>query len=110
MYYKNCKNNLFWKIVVTTPFIKLLENFIPIYQKRKSENDLWSGLISDAQDFLSEKVQMPHSVNLFDEDVLKRVLTAAHFHIEDLFYFPAKSPQKWLLDGREFLGCIGRKR
>lgn len=93
-------------IVVTTPFIKILENYLPIYQQKLSENDPWPGYILDASPYLTEEVRMPFSVNLFDQNTLHRVMVRAGYHIEELFYFPAECPTEWLYDGREFLGCI----
>lgn len=97
-------------IVVTTPFIKILESYIPIYEQRKANNDPWPGLINNATTYLTEDVKMPSFANLFDEDLLHRVLREANFDIESLFYFPAECPAEWLYDGREFLGCVARNK
>jgi SAM-dependent methyltransferase len=95
-------------IVVTTPFSKLFEKVIPIYEENKKNKAPWPALMQDVHMFLSDKVQIPPFLNLFDKELLESLLTQTGFHIEQLFYFPGECPKKWLYDGREFLGCIAR--
>lgn len=96
--------------VATTPFIKILEPFIPVYNDRKQSGELWPGTLEDVKKYQSMNVEaMPSFVHLLDEDIVRRIFTEAGFKIKKLNYFAAECPQEWLYDGREFIGCIAEK-
>jgi hypothetical protein len=99
-------------VVCETPFIGTARNFFPTYQARLAVGHPWPGYIEDMVAVFdpARAQQLPPTMNLLDEAVLRRVFTEAGFTIERLELFARPEfPKEIQLDGRESVGLIARK-
>jgi len=101
-------------ITVETPFLGNWKSFLVEYQERLDQNLSYPGYISDTQEFETKgyKKNLPnevHWLNKLDFDYLAKKF---HFEIEHMEYINRKGyfPDDLLLDGRESLGVILRKK
>lgn len=102
-------------IVSFTPFIKLCEPFLPVYEERKKNGEHWAGLVEDLKSFVTDQEfakKLPDTLNHMDVSDYKRVFKEHKFKIEELDYFgdtESLLPEILRYDGRERLGLIARK-
>lgn len=104
-------------LIVDTPYArysdKLLEKFIPIFERKKSAGVRWPGFIPNLKDYLQDefKPMAPEFVHLFDGDVLAQECEKAGFKIEK-FDFIARPdyPPNLQNDGRENAGVVAVKQ
>jgi len=98
-------------IIAETPYLKSLQKFIPLYEERKREGNLWPGFIKDIAAFAPDRAKnLPLQMNMLDPEILVRVLTKAGFKVEKAHTFARPDfPVDLQLDGRESVGVIARK-
>ena len=98
-------------LVVMTPQLSYYIKFSPEFQRRKKAGDPWPGTFDPRLVATPEwRDKLPHLVNLFDADILRRAVKEAGFAIEHLEPFCYKDfPEKHRSNGEEFLGLIARK-
>jgi SAM-dependent methyltransferase len=98
-------------IVSETPYVGGVQPFIPEYERRVAAGEQWPGWIADfrALDPIRGK-DLPESMHLLDEEVLKREGIRAGFKVLDARKFGRpRFPENLKLDGRESVGAILRK-
>jgi hypothetical protein len=98
-------------LVVMTPQLSYYIKFLPEFRRRKESGDPWPGTFDPRLAASPEwRDRLPHLVNLFDTDILRRAIEEAGFAIEHLEPFCYKDfPEKHRTNGEEFLGLIARK-
>ena len=98
-------------IVAETPYLKNWQTFIPEYEKRRAQGELWPGFVSDVMAFAPDRGKsLPPQIHFLDPDVLSRVFIAAGFKIEKVGTMPRPDfPADMQLDGRESVGIIAVK-
>ncbi len=100
-------------VVAETPYNAVAPAYIPIYEEKKKNNDLWPGFIEqEARKYIREKwrANNPDSFHLLDPDVLHRVFSKAGFIIEQCDFFARDNwPNDAQYDGRESVGLIAKK-
>lgn len=100
-------------IINHSPFIKMIENYLPMYEEKKERGDLWPGFIEDITEKSSKNKyinNIPKSVHQFDIDTLIRELEYNNFSIEAAEYFTVPYlPCEYKLNGKELLGIIAKK-
>lgn len=99
-------------IIVDTPFLKLFEKFLPIYNDRVKRGERWPGFIEKTSDFLSSRFEdVPDFVNLLDIPTLENIIKDQDFLIEKIEYIARPDfPLDLQLDGRESIGVILKKK
>jgi SAM-dependent methyltransferase len=98
-------------LVSETPYVGGVKPFIPIYEERIQQGDKWPGYIDDFMkvDPVRGK-DLPKTMHLLDENVLRRTFEAAGFVVERAHKFARPGfPDGLRLDGRESVGIVGRK-
>lgn len=104
-------------IIAGTPYVKAIEAYIPIYERRKKDGDLWPCSLEwedlsayYSSEFKKNLSRIPKFMNYLDPDILRRVFFQAGFVIEECKFFNRKNIPPYLkLDGRENVGLIARK-
>jgi len=98
-------------IVAESPYLGCYSSFIPIYEERKKQGNLWPGLIEDTSLFQSIRYNnIPKLLNFFDPDVFKRVSEKFGFIVEKCELINrADFPPELRYDGRESVGLIASK-
>jgi Methyltransferase domain len=98
-------------LVVMTPQLSYYIKFLPEFRRRKEAGEPWPGTFDPRLVATPEwRDRLPHLVNLFDADILRRAVEEAGFVIEHLEPFCYKAfPAKHRTNGQEFLGLIARK-
>ena len=98
-------------LVVMTPQLSYYIKFLPEFRRRKESGDPWPGTFDPRLAASPEwRDRLPHLVNLFDADILRRAVEEAGFAIEHLEPFCYKDfPEKHRTNGEEFLGLIARR-
>jgi len=97
-------------IVTETPYVKTLSEFIPEFEKRKSQNDRWPGMLDVAS--LDEKLLefLPNKMLLFDVETLSSEIKRAGFKVEKCHFFSRPEfPEFLRYDGRESVACVAIK-
>lgn len=103
------------KIFLTaiTPYINVLKDFLPIYQKRKDEKLAWPGQIENIKKYCDHPCTdlNPDFIHVFEPDILERIFLEAGFNIEKVGFYsihPGAEPD-FRNDGRECVGIIASK-
>ena len=98
-------------LVSDTPFMGLLQEFLPLYEQRVEQQDPWPGYIENLQQFTSEySTNHPPMIHLLDTNTLTRVFEEANLMIEKIGYIErSEFPDHMRLDGRESIGISARK-
>jgi SAM-dependent methyltransferase len=98
-------------IVVDTPFLGILKEFQPIYQKNIQIKARWPGYIEDTSLYAKERRDdIPKSVNFMDLETLSKSFQENNFLIEKKYYIPRPDfPEDLQLDQRESAGIIAVK-
>jgi len=97
--------------ISTTPFIKIYENFIPVYLARRSNHVKWPGIMNNIHEYAPHRAhQLPSYINLMDLPEAKALLERLDFKIIRSGYIPAPPGQFDIsLDGREHIGIVAEK-
>jgi SAM-dependent methyltransferase len=99
-------------LVAETPYVGGMRPFIPIYEERRANGDRWPGYVDDFMkiDPIRGK-DLPKSMHLLDEEVLRRTFEEAGLFVERAHKFARpRFPDNLKLDGRESVGIVGRKK
>lgn len=103
-------------MVSFSPFIKLCEAFLPLYEEKKRIGLPWAGFIDNLSKYVENKefqTNLPNNLNHLDVDDYERMADKFNFHIESLEYFGDPRhllPKALALDGRERVGAIFVKK
>lgn len=98
--------------ITSTPYIKPFKNFIPVYEKRKINGELWPGIIENILVYQPKnlKYKVPKYIHFLDDDICYRVFEKAGFIVEVVEMFDRiYTPEFLKYDGRENVGIIARK-
>lgn len=98
-------------LISETPYLNDYKNFIPIFEKRKQNNEQWPGIIENISIYKPKRsYNIPKMLNLLDPGTLTRVLEENGFIVEEARMFARKDYTKDLqLDGKESVGVVARK-
>ena len=98
-------------LTAETPYLGLWESFIPIYEKRKAEGNIWAGQIENISEYTNKRgKQLPNQMLLLDPDSLRFVFEKAGFKIDVVEFLPRPEfPDDIKLDNRESVGLICTK-
>lgn len=98
-------------IVAETPYLSHYADFIPQYELRKKQGDLYPGFIEDVTGYSPRTESfLPPIRHFLDPDVLTRVFTAVGFEVEKAIFLDRPDyPETMRRDGRESVGFIARK-
>ncbi len=98
-------------IIVESPYLGCYSSFIPTYEKKKKQGDLWPGLIEDTSPFKFIRYNnIPEFLNFFDTSIMKRVAEKAGFFVERCDFINRNDfPSEIQLDGRESVGLVAMK-
>jgi len=99
-------------ILAATPYMKTFEPFIPTYESRVERGDPWPGWITNVRDYSTHRLlsNLPKSIHLLDDKVLRRVFESTGFVTEQCWYLHRRDlPKSIALDGRENVAYIARK-
>ena len=103
-------------VINYTPYHETLKNFIPVYEKRKRNNETWPGLIKNKEQYSNSKFlknNLPKNFILFDIDTLSKLFNKAGFIIDECNYsgsFNEMIPEPFKFDGREWVCLIATKK
>lgn len=95
-----------------SPYMGTFRSFLPEYEVRKKTNVQWPGYIENIERHAPNHVhQLPHFINLIDEDILRSLMANAGFQIVEMAHSPADEacPEEMRVDSRNFLGAIAIK-
>ena len=98
--------------ITGTPYVKTLEQFIPVYEARKRAGVTWPGVIDNVHEYSSHPTidELPDYVHFLDHKTVVRPFAAAGFVIERVEMYKRKGIPDYLkYDGRENVGLIARK-
>jgi len=94
-----------------TPFQSVFAGFLPEYERRIRAHVRWPGYIAKVHEFPRHRQfsQMPRSVHLLDDEILRRAALEAGLEVERCWLFRRPDqPKELLLDGRESVALIAR--
>lgn len=92
-----------------TPYQQPFAALVPLYEARVAAGNPWPGWVEDARAISTHKKlsQIPRSLHLLDELVLRRLATSADLQIERLWTYRRHDlPRSMHLDGREGVGLV----
>lgn len=95
---------------------KVMERYIPIYEKRKREGDSWPGEIEDASLYWNKEnpltAILPKKLNHLEPCLIESILKENHFKIKylDFISLTDEIPEDMKLDGREAMGLIASQK
>lgn len=98
--------------ITGTPYVKTLEQFIPVYEERKRDGVAWPGVIHNVHEYSSHPTidELPDFMHLLDDETVARPFAEAGFVIERVEMYNRKGLPDYLkYDGRENVGLIARK-
>jgi len=96
----------------STPYQAPFAAFVPEYERRLGAGVKWPGWLAKASEFASHRQmgQMPRSLHLLDDIVLRRAAEAAGFAVERAWLYRRPDfPRTLHLDGRETAALIAVK-
>ncbi|MGN6670743.1 MAG: class I SAM-dependent methyltransferase [Candidatus Nucleicultricaceae bacterium] len=99
-------------IIASSPYIRILENYLQEYALKKGEGMLWPGEVDNLKEITNHPVieDNPPFFNFLDDDVLRRIARETGFTIEKISLFDRDElPDHIKLDGRENVGLIAQK-
>lgn len=98
-------------VIVGTPYMRMWQKLIPIFEKRKKEGHKWPGIMDNLSLFPHTRTKdLPNLMHFFDCDTLTKLFKEGGFYIEKVGYIAHPTwPQEMQLDGRENVGMIARK-
>ncbi len=92
-----------------TPYQQPFAALVPLYEARTAAGDPWPGWVEDARAISTHKKlsQIPRSLHLLDEAVLRRLAISADLQIERIWTYRRHDlPRSMHLDGREGVGLV----
>lgn len=102
-------------IVSFTPFLAHVADYLPVYQQKKKQGEIFAGYVIDLPRYCSNQDiarQLPSAINHVDEDDLRFAFTKAGFDILQLETFGDENydlPKGIKYDDRERVGLIAQK-
>ncbi|MHA1558726.1 MAG: methyltransferase domain-containing protein [Alphaproteobacteria bacterium] len=98
-------------IVCESPYLANWKNFIPIYEKHRSNGDLFPGLVDSPELYNPENLKhLPSTIHFMDPEVLSRVFKQVGFEILESTFFERRDfPKSMQYDGRESVLLIAKK-
>lgn len=98
-------------VIAETPYKKMFQRFIPLYEERKKAGVQWPGEMENMKSYMDARNEnLPDFMNLLEEDVLLNAFKNAGFLIEKSKTFSkSKLPEDAQLDGRESVGLVAIK-
>lgn len=99
-------------ILAATPWQKPWERFVPVFEARRAESDVWPGWMERTADYSSHRRlgQIPSSIHLLDDETLRRAVEAAGLAVtETTLYRRGDLPASLFHDGRECVALIAEK-
>lgn len=99
-------------IIAATPYVRIWQEFIPLFKRNLANAVRWPGYIDDFSIFKSHhrKEHMPSFIHFFDPENLSKKFNAFNFSIEKYGYCARPDwPVDMQLDGRESMGLIAQK-
>lgn len=97
--------------VMSSEHIAYREKYLPIFEKRKKEGDIWPGMYLDVPVHLpAQAYALPDKLHVMDQDILKQALERHGFQIERIGYVSMQGygVEKGR-DGKETIGAIAIK-
>jgi cyclopropane fatty-acyl-phospholipid synthase-like methyltransferase len=97
-------------IQAATPYMQPFAEFIPEYEQRQRQGEEFPGWMENARRYSNHGLlsQIPKSVHLLDEGVLRREFQ--RFEVERCWLYRRRDLSKTMwLDGRECVGLVARK-
>lgn len=96
-------------IVAETPYLGHLKEFVPLYEERKAQSELWPGYVASLKKY-TNRANTTEWVNLLDPDILERTLEKFKFTIQQKGFIERPYfPEEVRLSGKESVGIIGIK-
>jgi len=98
-----------------TIYNKVMQNYIPIYEKRKLAGESWPGEIEDASLFWDTSnpltAILPKKLNHLEPTLIESLLKKYNFTIKylDFMTLSDEIPEQMKLDGRETMGLIASR-
>ncbi|MDX2178838.1 MAG: class I SAM-dependent methyltransferase [Bryobacteraceae bacterium] len=95
-----------------SPYQAPFADFVPEYERRVAAGEPWPGWVPKIARYSAHRKlgQMPGSIHLLDDRVLRREAEAAGLAVERAFLYRRDDlPRSLHLDGRECAGLIARK-
>lgn len=99
-------------IIAATPYVRIWQEFIPLFEKRLENKERWPGFVNELSIFKTNtrKSHMPDFMHFFDPVALSKVFNEAGFIVEKSgFCSRTDWPYDMQLDGRESMALIARK-
>lgn len=97
-------------IVTSSPYLKILTDFMPIYEARMTAGMRWSGLIDNFAQMRPHMTNLPKFFHVIDHQTMSSELSKAGFEIENMSFVDRRQTIPSLgLDGREDIGVIAIK-
>jgi len=99
-------------VQAATPYQAPFAAFVPEFERRVAAGEEWPGWVERTRDFSEHRLlgQMPRSLHLLDEGVLRRVAERCGFAVERVWtYRRGDLPASLAYDGRESVGLVGRR-
>lgn len=98
-------------MLVMTPSLSYYSKLRAAYNERVQRGERWPGIFDPRPVATPEwRDRLPHMVNLFEKDVVRRCAEEAGFEVEMLEYFCFRRfPNKHRTDGREYVTLTARK-
>lgn len=99
-------------IIASSPYIHILENYLPQYEAKKANGVPWPGEVENLKKITNHPVvdANPPFFNFLDNDVLAKIAVETGFHIEKISLFDrGELPDHIKFDGRENVGLIAQK-
>lgn len=97
-------------IVTCSPYISVLQPFVPIYEERWSKGELWPGFVDNYRSYRKTHQNVPNFIHVMDERPMRAALKRAGFEVETMTFVDRRETIPTLaLDGRESVGVIAVK-
>jgi SAM-dependent methyltransferase len=100
-------------LTAVTPYTSVLEEFLPLYKKRKEEGLSWPGTVEELSLYCHNQEirdNNPPFMNFLDKDILEDACREAGFLVEDCGFFARGDFPNFLKgNGSENIGLIGIK-
>lgn len=99
-------------VAISSEHIAYRDQFLPGFEKRKKEGDLWPGMYLDVPKlFTSQAYALPDKLHPMDQEILKKSLERHGFEVERVGFVSMQGFSTELnRDGKEAIGIIGVKK